>query len=71
MTTSGTVVASIGAGVATDTAGNPNTASTSTDNTVADRATHVAFVQQPTDTVYRSTISLAATVSILDASTRS
>jgi hypothetical protein len=34
MTTTGTVVASIGAGVATDAAANPNTASTSTDNTV-------------------------------------
>src|SRR5438128_6725635 len=35
MTTSGTVVATIAAGVATDAAGNGNTASTSTDNTVA------------------------------------
>src|SRR3989441_7247254 len=34
MTTSGTVVATIAAGVATDAAGNGNTASTSTDNTV-------------------------------------
>ena len=34
MTTSGTVIATIGAGVATDAAGNGNTASTSTDNTV-------------------------------------
>jgi Ca2+-binding RTX toxin-like protein len=34
MTTSGTVVASLAAGVATDIAGNANTASTSTDNTV-------------------------------------
>jgi CSLREA domain-containing protein len=34
MTQSGTVTATIGAGVATDAAGNPNTASTSTDNTV-------------------------------------
>jgi hypothetical protein len=34
MTTPGTVIASIAAGVATDTAGNGNTASTSTDNTV-------------------------------------
>ena len=34
MTSSGTVVATIGAGVATDAAGNANTASTSTDNTV-------------------------------------
>jgi hypothetical protein len=34
MTGSGTVIATIGAGVATDLAGNPNTASTSTDNTV-------------------------------------
>ena len=35
MTQPGTVVASIAAGVATDTASNPNFASTSTDNTVA------------------------------------
>ncbi len=34
MTTAGTVIANIGAGVATDAAGNGNTASTSTDNTV-------------------------------------
>jgi CSLREA domain-containing protein len=34
MTQSGTVTATIAAGVATDDAGNPNTASTSTDNTV-------------------------------------
>src|SRR5207244_1805463 len=34
MTTSGTVIASIPAGVAQDAAGNPNTASTSTDNSV-------------------------------------
>ncbi len=34
MTGSGTVVATVGAGVAIDTAGNPNLASTSTDNTV-------------------------------------
>ena len=34
MTTAGTVVADIAAGVATDTAGNPNTVSTSTDKTV-------------------------------------
>jgi hypothetical protein len=34
MTTSGTVIASIGAGVVQDGAGNPNTASTSTDNSV-------------------------------------
>src|SRR5439155_1886546 len=34
MTTSGTVVATLAAGVATDAAGNGNTASTSTDNTV-------------------------------------
>ena len=57
MTTSGTVIASIAAGVATDLAGNDNAASTSTDNTVTwNRATHLGFVQQPTDTVYRSTI---------------
>ena len=34
MTTSGTVIATIAAGVATDAAGNANAASTSTDNTV-------------------------------------
>ena len=34
MTGSGTVIASIAAGVAQDGAGNPNIASTSTDNTV-------------------------------------
>ena len=69
MTISGTVVASIAAGVATDTAGNANVASTSTDNTVLwFRATHVGFVQQPTDTIYRSTITPAVTVAILDAS---
>jgi hypothetical protein len=34
MTQTGTVIATISAGVATDLAGNPNTASTSTDNTV-------------------------------------
>jgi hypothetical protein len=34
MTTSGTVVASIAAGAVTDSVGNPNTASTSTDNSV-------------------------------------
>src|SRR3989442_1202100 len=34
MTTAGTVIASIAAGVATDAASNPNTASTSTDNSV-------------------------------------
>jgi hypothetical protein len=55
LTTSGTVVATIAAGVATDLAGNNNAASTSTDNTVTwDRATHLAFVQAPTDTIYRS-----------------
>ena len=69
MTTSGTVVASVAAARATDIAGNNNTASTSTDNTVTwNRATHVAFVQQPTDTVYGSTIAPAVTVAILDAS---
>jgi N,N-dimethylformamidase beta subunit-like protein len=39
MTTAGTVIAMIGAGVATDAAGNGNTASTSTDNSVAFDAT--------------------------------
>ena len=69
MTISGTVVASIAAAAATDTAGNDNTASTSADNTVLwFRATHVGFVQQPTDTIYRSTITPAVTIAILDAS---
>jgi hypothetical protein len=69
MTTSGTVVASIAAASAVDAAGNPSTASTSSDNTVTwDRATHLAFVQHPTDTVYGSTISPAVTVAVLDAS---
>src|SRR2546427_1208103 len=40
MTTSGTVVATIAAGVATDAAGNGNNASTSTDNTVTFNAPH-------------------------------
>jgi hypothetical protein len=39
MTTAGTVIATIGANVATDAAGNGNTASTSTDNTVSYDAT--------------------------------
>src|SRR5213083_1476448 len=39
MTTSGTVIATIAAGVATDAAGNLNTASTSTDNSVSFDAT--------------------------------
>jgi VCBS repeat-containing protein len=43
--------------------------STSTDDTVLwDRATHLAFVQEPTDTVYGSTIAPAVTVAVLDAS---
>ena len=67
MTISGTVVASIAAGVATDLAGNANVASTSTDNTVTwNRATHLGFLQQPTNTVYRATISPAVTVVVLD-----
>ncbi len=67
MTISGTVVATIAAGRATDLAGNSNTASTSTDNSVTwNRATHLGFVQQPTDTVYRATISPAVTVAVLD-----
>ena len=68
MTISGTVIATIAATVATDLAGNNNAASTSTDNTVLwNRATHVGFVQQPTNTVYRSTITPAVTVAVLDA----
>ncbi len=39
MTANGTVIATVGAGVAQDAAGNPNTASTSTDNTVTYDAT--------------------------------
>ncbi len=67
MTISGTVVATIPAGVATDAAGNLNFASTSVDNTVTwNRATHLGFVQQPTDTIYRSTIAPAVTVAVLD-----
>src|SRR5437762_1166102 len=42
MTTDGTVLASIAAGVAQDAAGNPNTASTSTDNSVSFDATRPA-----------------------------
>ena len=67
MTISGTVIATIPANRATDLAGNNNTASTSTDNTVTwNRATHLGFVQQPTNTVYRSTITPAVTVAVLD-----
>jgi hypothetical protein len=47
MTTDGTVIASIAAGVAHDTAGNPNTASTSTDNTVTYDATAPAPPSTP------------------------
>jgi VCBS repeat-containing protein len=69
MTTSGTVVAGIPAASVVDPAGNPSSASTSTDNTVMwDRATHLGFVQDPTDTVYGSTIAPAVTVAVLDAS---
>lgn len=50
MTTSGTVIAAIGAGVATDVFGNPNNASTSTDNTV----TFTTLVN-PTVTINQST----------------
>ena len=48
MTTSGTVIATIGAGVATDIAGNANTASTSTDNSVT--WTYVDTTQPTVDT---------------------
>jgi hypothetical protein len=44
MTSSGTVVASIGAGAASDAASNPNTASTSTDNTVTFNAPGGGYV---------------------------
>jgi hypothetical protein len=53
MTTSGTVIASIPAGVATDAAGNANTASTSTDNTVT-------FVAAPTCNGQTATIYVGA-----------
>ncbi len=67
MTISGTIIATIPANRATDLAGNNNAASTSTDNTVTwNRATHLGFVQQPTNTVYRSTITPAVTVAVLD-----
>ncbi len=67
MTISGTVIATIAVGVAADLAGNGNTASTSTDNTVTwNRATHLGFGQGPTDAIYRSTISPAVTVLVLD-----
>ena len=46
MTTSGTVIATIAAGVAQDTAGNANTASTSTDNSV-----NYDFAAAPTVTI--------------------
>ena len=46
----------------------PTLPSTSTDNTVTwNRATHLAFLQQPTDTVYGTSISPAVTVQVLDA----
>ena len=68
MTTSGTVTVAIPAGVATGGTGNPNAPSTSTDNTVTwNRATHLAFLQQPTDTVYGTAIDPAVTVQVLDA----
>ena len=52
MTTSGTVIASIAAGRAQDAAGNPNTASTSSDNTV----TYIAAdVTGPTVTINQKT----------------
>ena len=51
MTVDGTVTASIGAGVASDAAGNLNTASTSSDNTVswvADQAPYVVSINRQT-----------------------
>ncbi len=68
MTTSGTVTVDIPAGVATGQTGNPNAPSTTSDDTVTwNRATHLAFLQQPTDTVYGTSISPAVTVQVLDA----
>ena len=61
------MIASIKAGVATGLTGNPNAPSTSTDNQVTwSRATHLAFLQQPTDTVYGNSINPAVTVQVLD-----
>ena len=72
MTTSGTVIASIGAGVATDALGNTSSASTSTDNTVTwnqpTTATKLLFSQQPTTRQAGLSITPAITVRVADAS---
>jgi Bacterial Ig domain len=66
--TAGTLVASIAAGVATDTAGNGNTASTSTDNTVtfavADTTPPTVAVTSPASgATVSGTVSVTATAS--------
>src|SRR5438046_1238841 len=67
MTTDGTVIASIPAGVAQDAATNLNTASTSTDNSVSFDATHPAVTTNqaagPADPTTRSTINFTAVFS--------
>lgn len=70
ITTGGTVTASIGAGKATDVAGNGNTASTSTDNTVTydpepPAVSNVAVSPNPTN----GTIAVTATAKVDDAAT--
>ena len=50
MNQSGTVVATIAAGVAVDNVGNPNAASTSTDNTVTFNLVNTAVTVNPTNT---------------------
>ena len=71
MTTSGTVIATARAerGLHRPSPGNkPTRPPTSTDNTVTwNRATHLGVpCSQPTDTVYRTTITPAVTVAVLD-----
>ena len=68
MTISGTVIATIAG-----RAGRPTSPATTTPRrprpttpVTWNRATHLGFVQQPTDTVYRSTITPAVTVAVLD-----
>ncbi|HEV2084498.1 MAG TPA: Ig-like domain-containing protein, partial [Gemmatimonadales bacterium] len=70
MTNGGTVIAAIGAGKATDAAGNGNTASTSTDNTVTydpvpPVVSNVAVSPNPTN----GTIAVTATAKVDDATT--
>ena len=71
MTTSGTVIASIGAGVATDAATNGNVASTSTDHTVTwnspGPATKLLFVQQPAASSQAGTVMPAVSVRVSNA----